>query len=263
MSPSQLSPDLLVPVGKTLLLGTFAHCLVRSMRGTFDLHLAFERLILAFLALSFFKSGGSVLLSVSSELSDAIQRLSDRSDLKKIILEAFKNASKDSVGDGGNPFLTIPAVLEQAWRSGVWGVLSAVVDWLFLIVSFLLESAREVFWALLLFLFPISCGVYPIFPRLMTNLTLYGIELALWFPVLAIVEIATGIVARSAMEKTWSFGIYVVAVELLTIILILLIPSVTHKFLSGAFAGDFESQAGLIRTAKRVAMMAKSWGTRS
>jgi len=263
MTPNPLTADLLVPVGRTLLLGTFAHCLVRSMRGTFDLHLAFERLILAFLALSFFKAGGTLLLDVSTELSDAIHRLSDRNDLKAIVLEAFKNASKDPGVDGGNTLLKVPAMLEQAWRSGVWGVLSAVVDWLFLIVSFLLESAREVFWTLLLFLFPISCGVYPIFPRLMTNLTLYGLELALWFPVLSIVEIATGIVARSAMQKTWSFGIYVVAVELLSIILILLIPSVTHKFLSGAFAGDFESQAGLIRTAKRVAMMAKSWGTRS
>ncbi len=260
---TELTPDLLVPVGRTLLLGSFAFCLLRSIRGGFDLPLAFERLILGFLALAFFNSGSAVLLTISSELSEAIHRLGDRHELKAMVLEAFRNASKEPPSGGGNTSINLPAVLEQAWRTGVWGIMSTIVDWIFLMVTFLLESAREVFWKLLLFLFPVSCGVYPIFPRMMTNLTFHALELALWFPVLALVEIATGIVARSAMAKTGSWGLYVVAVELLAIILILLIPSVTHKFLSGAFAGDFESQASLIRTAKRAVFVAKSWGTRT
>ncbi|MEK6578732.1 MAG: hypothetical protein AABZ55_05850 [Bdellovibrionota bacterium] len=255
-----ISPDVLLPWGKTLLLASFSFCLIRSMRGLSDLHTAFERLAIGFLALLFFKDAGLLLNNLSQELSDHISNLGNQIDLKAIILEAFKKARVEPTAGGGSTVFNIPALLEQAWRTGVWGIMGAIVDWAFIIASFLLESAKDVLWSLLLFLFPLACGIYPLTPRLLTNLAIYAIELALWFPILSAVEAATGEVARHYMSKSGSLGLYVVAVELLAVILIFHIPTITHRFLSGAFAGDFDTQANLIQTAKKAAMIAKSWG---
>lgn len=254
-----LSPEILIQVSKILLMASFAVCLVRAMRGVFDLHLAFERLVVGVLLLLFFQSGAEVLLRISNELSAAISNLNGSEDLKTLILSSFKKAAQEPGPGGEATIFNIPAVLEQSLRTGVWGILSLIVDWIFLMVSFLLESAREVFWSILVFLFPLACGVYPIFPRMVSNAILYAIELVLWLPMLGLVDRVTTHVAREFMTRPGSLGMTVIAVELLAIILILLIPSVTHKFLSGAFAGDFDSQASLIRMAKSAVGVAKGW----
>ena len=266
MSSAQTGIDLaiLVPVGQTLLLGTFGIALVKSMRGTFDLYLTFERVIVAFLALTFFRSAAAGLLSMADAMAIAIRNYGQQEELKTVILTALKKAAAEPAPGGGPTYgVNLPAIFEQAWRSGIWGALSTIVDWIFLIVAFLLESARAVLWKLFLVLFPVACGVYPITPKMLSNLAIYAVELALWFPVLAIVDLATGVVAKEAMAKSGSWGLAVVAVELLAVILILLIPSLTHKFLAGAFSADFDSQASLIRTAKKAVFVAKSWGMRS
>jgi hypothetical protein len=131
--------------------------------------------------------------------------------------------------------------------------MTALVEGVFLIVSFVLECAQEVLWKLLLLLFPLAAGVYPVFPRMMTNLAVYAVELSFWFPMLCLVELATGSVARKHMVQAGSWGLYVVAVQIIAIILIVLIPSITHRFLSGAFAGDFNSQTSIIVMLRRVA----------
>ncbi len=257
-----ISPDVLVPYGKVLLLGSLGYSLVQSMRGTHDFASVFERVTIGLIGILFFKSASDVLLKVSDELTGLISDLGSQQDLKALIFEALQKASKETPASGNSTSFNLPAVIEQAWRTGVWGVMAAIVDGVFLISSFVLECARDVFWKLLLFLFPVACGVYPIFPRMMLNQCLYAVELALWFPVLTLVQMTTGIVAQEYMQKSGSLGLYVVAVELLAILLILLIPSVTHRFLSGAFSGDFDSQAGLHRMATRAVVMVKTWGTK-
>jgi hypothetical protein len=233
------------------------------MRGTHDFASVFERVTIGLIGILFFQSAADVLLKISDDLTGVISELSSQQDLKTLILEALKKAADEVPASGSSTSFNLPSVIEQAWRTGVWGVMAAIVDGVFLISSFVLECAREVLWKLLLFLFPIACGVFPIFPRMMLNQCLYAVELALWFPILSLVQTTTGIVAQDYMQKSGSLGLYVVAVELLAIILILLIPSVTHRFLSGAFSGDFNSQAGLHRMATRAVVMVKSWGTKT
>ena len=46
MTSGTISPDFLIPCGRLLLGGSFAFCLLKAMRGNFDLHLSFERLVI-------------------------------------------------------------------------------------------------------------------------------------------------------------------------------------------------------------------------
>ncbi len=249
------TPTLLAPIGRSLLLGSFAFTLMQAMRGKFDLSLTFERLVIGMLAISFYYPGALSLESVSLQLSAFILSLGEKDDLKALILNAFKDAASAPPSGGGSTSFNIPALLEQAWRTGVWGVMTALVEGVFLIVSFVLECAREVLWKLTLILFPLAAGVYPVFPRMMGNLILYGVELSLWFPMLNLIEWMTAQVARSHLTQAGSLGLYIVAVEIIAILLIALIPSVTHRFLSGAFAGDFDSQRSLLVWARRGAQL--------
>ena len=257
--PPTLNTDALVGLGKVLLPGAFGCALVRAIRQRDELHSAVEGLVIGLCGLLFFKSAGDTLLSLSDCLTAAISGLGNQNDLRGFILDAFHKASQEPTGAGGSTSFNLPSVIEQAWRTGVWGVMTTIVDWVFLMASFVLESAKDVLWKMLLFLYPVTCGVYPIFPRMMQNLSAYAVELALWFPLLALIEIITSSVAREAMAKPQSLGLYVVSVELLAIILTLSIPSITHKFLSGAFSGDFESHSGVRGLATRAIMIAKSW----
>lgn len=243
MTPA-INPTALVPVGKVLLLGGFGYCLVRAMHGRIGLEDAFGRFIIGFLSIAIFTDVASSMDGISHQFSDMIRRLGDQDDLKKLILEAFKSASQEGNPNGG---FNIPAILEQAWRTGVWGIMSQIVDWVFLTASFLLECGHEVLWQLLLFLAPLAAGVFPIFPRILSNVALYAVELSLWFPFLALIEIVTGLVARQQMTKAGSWGLYVVAIEILAILLTLMIPSFTHRFLNGAFSGDLDSTVRIMR----------------
>ena len=246
MKTHTLDIGLLVPVADVLLLGTFGISLVKSMRGLTDLQTCIERLIVGFLGIVFFKQAATTLQTVSDSLTSQLMQLGDTGRLKAIVLEAFRSAAMDTP----NTRFDTPSFVEQAWRTGVWGVMTMIVDGTFLIVSFILECAREVLWNLLQVLFPIAAGLYPILPRILINLTIYSVELALWFPILCLVEMITGSVAQKYMTMNGSWGLYVIAIEVIAILLILLIPTLTHQFLGGAFSGDFETGAGIVRTAK-------------
>jgi hypothetical protein len=89
---------------------------------------------------------------------------------------------------------------------------------------------------------------------------LYAVELALWEPMLVAVKITTAEVARTEMVKAGSWGLYVVAVEVLSILLILGIPAVTHRFLASALSGDFDVHASMINSAKKAIFAVKTWG---
>ena len=261
MSTLGVTPELLVPTGKALLLGAFGVQLVHATRGSSSLSGAFEKLTVGFLALVFFQSGARGLDGLSNALTESIHRVANSEDLKAFVLEAFSQAAKESDASGVAPSLVnIPALVEQAWRTGVWGVMNAIIEGLFLIVSFILESAREVLWQLLLVLFPIAAGLYPVFPRLAGNLGIYAIELSLWNPTLALVEGVTAKVARGHLTESGSWGLTLIGVEVVACLLILSIPAVTHRFMSGAFAGDFDSQSSVFRWARTLAVRVRAKG---
>ena len=250
MKAHTLDIGLLVPVANAILLGTFGISLIKAMRGLTDLQTSFERLTIGFFGILFFKQAATTLQSVSDSLTSHLMQMGDPERLKAIVLDAFRKASEDTPRGHG---MNIPSMIEQAWRTGVWGVMTMIVDGTFLIASFILECAREVLWTLLQVLFPVAAALYPILPRILINMLVYSVELSLWFPILCLVEMITGSVAEKYMMKSGSWGLYVVAVEIIAILLILLIPTLTHRFLGGAFSGDFDSGGGLIRTAKKLA----------
>jgi hypothetical protein len=247
-----LQPTLLIPVGRTLLLGSFGVTLINAMRGKHDLALPFERLVLAFLALTFFDIGAFQLEAMGDLLTAMILKLGQKDDLRALLTDAFKQAAASPTADGGSTSFNLPAVIEQAWRTGVWGVMTATVEGTFLVVSFVLECMQEVLWKLLLFLFPIAAGMLPVFPRMLSNLVIYAVELTLWFPMLCLIEFVTGTVAKEHLTQSGSLGLFIVGVEIVAILLILLIPTVTHRFLSGAISGDFNSQSGVFVMVRKV-----------
>ena len=253
MNQTSISPDLLVPLGKIVLLGSFGFSLLQGTRGAQPLPVAFERLIIGFLGLMFFQSGAKAMDEMSSQLIVTIGRLGDHQNLKALLLDAFKKAANSPTAAGATTSFNIPEVLEQAWRTGVWGIMTSLVEGVFLISSFVLECAQEVLWSLVLLFFPLAAGLFPVFPKMMINLVLYAVELSFWFPMLCLVELATGSVAAKHMATAGSLGLYVVGVEIIAIILILFIPSLSHRFLSGAVSGDFNSHGGVILMVRKAA----------
>ena len=171
-----MKAELLVPAGRTLLLAAFGWTLLQSIRGRSDLQQPFERLVIGMLALSYYDTAAIWLDAVSAQLSASVMSMGRETDLKTLLLNAMQQASSAPTNSGGHTAFNLPAVLEQAWRAGVWGVMSAVVDGVFLVISFLLECTRDVLWQFLLLLFPLGAGLYPVFPHLMGGLSLYALE---------------------------------------------------------------------------------------
>lgn len=256
MTHSEISPTFFIPVGKAMLLGSFGFALNRSLRGDATTLDAFERLAIALIALASFQGLALGLDVISDQLTQSVSQLGNREDLKTLLLDAFKHSVNEPSSAGERTAFNIPAVLEQAWRTGVWGVMTALVEGTFLIVSFVLECAQEVLWKLLLLLFPLAAGVYPVFPRIMLSLAVYAVELSLWNPMLCLVQLVTGAVARQHMHAAGSWGLYIVAVQVIAILLIGLIPSITHQFMGGALSGDFNSQSNVLQMLKRVTLRA-------
>ena len=250
----------LVLPGEILLYGGFGLLLFRTIQGRSDLEVPFERVVIGFIAIHYYPMASEWLTTVSALLTSAITKLGDRDDLKQFVLESIKEAANtafDSNSSSNGAY--IAGALTQALRTGVWGVMSAVVDAIFLITTFLLNSAHETLWAILLFLFPVTCGLYPVAPRLFGNLSLYAIELSLWSPMLAMIELITSQVARKQSLNTESLGLTVVAAEILAVGLILSIPAITHRFLSGAFSGDFDSHVRFKNIWKKFGGVSRLW----
>ncbi|MBY0472103.1 hypothetical protein K2X30_13130 [bacterium] len=248
-----------VPIGRTLLLGAFAFSLFRSLKGESDLAEAFEGLVVGLLAITFFSPACDMVVYLSDLLSKFIDGFGNDQDLRALIAESFKKAAEEPV-NGSPVSINIPAILEQAWRTGVWGIMGLVVDWVFLLAAFLLECAQKVLWILLLFFIPISGGLFPAFPKLLTSAALYAIEISLWLPVLKLINIATSSVARDMMQKAGSWGLYIVAIELLAIILTLRVPNITHRLLRGALEGDLGTHSELWNYYKRSASFGRFRG---
>jgi len=233
-----MTPEVLVPAAKALLIGTFAVGLVNALRESEELPSIFEKFAIGFLSLLFFQGALGSIYSLGGELSEFISQQGDTESLKELVLGALSSAAKLPAASGSQTSFNIPAVVEQVWRLGVWGIVSQIVDFFFILSSFLIESARSVFWQVLLFLFPLACAVYPVFSRILKNLSVFAVEISLWDAVLRMIQITTGSVAKSGLIKDGSLGLSVVAVELVAIVLTLSIPPITHRIVGGALNAD-------------------------
>ena len=253
MSTSGSSPALFVPAGKALLLAGLGYQLLITARGTGSFTSGIERTVGGLVILLFFESGADRLLELSELIRAAIVRHAGSEDIKTLVLESFKSAARS--GSNGSIFssVNVSALIEQAWRTGVWGAMSTVVDGLFLLVGFILESAFEVIWTLLLVLFPLAAGVFPLVPAIARNMATYAVELALWRPMLELIESVAAKVARTHMQAQGEWGLSILATEVVSCILILSIPLIAHRFVSAGLSGDFASQAGIFRHFKTLA----------
>lgn len=256
MESFQSTSSLLISWGKILLLGAFSFSMIQAMRGEKGLSECFERLCISMIFFVFYISWSETLEKMSIQMTNQLGNFQQQDSLKKLIFDSLKQASHTPTLSGETSF-NIPAIIEQVWRTGVWGIMSSIVEFVFLLTDLLIECARVTLWKLVLLLFPLACGVYPVMPRIMINFILYLFELALWAPILSIIRTTTAFVAKDYLNKDGSLGLYVIGIELIAIILLLSVPAITHKLLSGAIAGDFGAQSGMLSYGTRALSVLK------
>jgi hypothetical protein len=226
---STFNVGILLPVGRILLLGAFAYILVRNLRDDEELSESIEALVVGFLALIFFREGAALLSKVSGEMVSYLEAAGGGASVMGQLTASLETAHKDTRTSQNT--LTYINTL----KGGVWGTLIVISQFIFMCVEGLLIAAQKVLWNLLLTLTPIAAGLYPVFPSMLKSLSLYAIELSLWMPVLYLINHAAGTAISSPEVAQAPFGLGVVITELLVIVLLLYVPSVTHRFMSGAF----------------------------
>jgi len=257
MSTGGISPALFVPAGKAILLAGIGYQFLQAARGANSFTSGIERTVGGLVLLLFFEAGGNHLLELSDLLRGVIARQAGSEDIKALVLESFKSAAKSGSDGSLLTSVNVSALIEQAWRTGVWGAMSTIVDGLFLLVGFILESAFEVIWTLLLVLFPLAAGVFPLVPAIARNMATYAVELALWRPMLELIESVAAKVARTHMQAQGEWGLSILATEVVSCILILSIPLIAHRFVSAGLSGDFASQAGIFKHFRTLATSAR------
>jgi hypothetical protein len=220
-----------------LLTGTFGISIIVSIRKGESVHHAFEKLIVGYLAITFYADALQYLALLGKELESYFATLGSQDEVKAFVAKALYNAATTYTGASALPNNMMNYLL-QVFRTGVWGILSSITELLFVVVHFLLEVTRDALWQIIAVLFPLSAAMFPVAPKVLIAMSAVALELALWMPILTIINIATSAVARQYSTINSDFGFYVLALEVVTIFLTLKVPSFTHKMLSGSLAGD-------------------------
>lgn len=267
MIQGALTENLLIPSARALLLCTFGIGIIQALREGEELDGTFERLGFGFLCLMFYPSVMAGLLSLSGELSSVMEKMGPKEGLKDFVLDSliragsmspmlpgagWKQAVPQAIGVAKAAISNGVSFTTQAIRTGVWGVVASIADFCFLAAEFILECARDVLWQILLALFPIACGVFPALPRILENCFVFAVEIALWIPMLKLVDSITSRVARQYVLIPESLGLYVVAVEIVAIALTLLIPSIAHKAVHGALSADLGASSSVMGHVRRI-----------
>lgn len=248
---------LLLPAGKIILLGCSGYSVFQAVRGASEPVAVVETLVVAFVGLTFYAELLNGLQAVSESLVGYLSKAGDAGSLKDFILSALANAADATTSSGDKTSFNIPAVVEQVFRLGVWGVMTSIVECVFLLADFIIQASQAVLWNLMTFLAPIACALLPLTSRIATGLATYAVELSLWKPLLILIQIFTSSAARKMAAVDGGWGLSVVAVELVAILLILSVPAIAHRFLSGAFAADFGAGEKLRDQGTRAVVWAK------
>ena len=248
MSSSAFSINLLQPVGRILLLGTIGYAIYRVIEGEYEFEEAIQGAVVGFLGLWFYQDGFAVLGSVSEQLINFFGDHMDRRSMSDQLLAAIQKSA--GVQSGGLP--STGEMFSQLWRAGVWGVVSSVIELIFLISDYIIVVSQKVLSKQVILFFPIACGLYPVFPGIFSNLALYAVELSLWRPMLVIIHEITAMVSQDYLANDPTHGLQIVAVELVAIYLIFSIPRTTHGVMNGALSGDLGTSGGFIHASKRV-----------
>jgi hypothetical protein len=233
-----LAKDILSRPAQFLLLGAFGVALILAIRRGEGIATAFERYAVGFFAVLFYPEALKILFQLGGELDQFLSGLGDREGLNMYVARALMQSATHFGSDVAAAPLNMLQYLTQILRTGVWGVLSSITELVFLLARFLLEVSRDALWQILFVLFPMGASLYPVFPKILGGMALLAVELCLWIPVLTIVNVTTSLLAREYATNADDVGFYVLACELVAIILTLSIPAFVHKMLSGALTGD-------------------------
>lgn len=245
---SAVSPELLIPVGRMLLLGTSGYAIYQVVRGEYEFEDAIIGIVVGVVGIELFQDGFHILQSLSGSLETFLMAHLNRDSLKEQLLAAIR--SSPSAAAGRLP--TEGEFFGQIWRAGLWGAISSIVDLLFILADILIEASQKVFFNLILLIFPLGCGLFPLFPGILSNMVVYAIELSFWRPMIILVHQVTSSVGRDYMANDSTQGLKIVAVEVVAVLLILSIPAVTHKVMSGALSGDFGSSGSMVRVGRKL-----------
>jgi len=247
VSSSAFSINLLQPVGRILLLGTIGYAIYRVIEGEYEFEEAITGAVIGFLGLWFYTDGFNVLNSISEQL---ITFLGDHMDHRTLTEQLIGAIQKSPSAQSGN-LPSVGEVFGQMWRAGVWGVVSSLIELVFLISDYVIVVSQKVLSKQVILFFPIACGLYPVFPGVFSNLALYAVELSLWRPMLVIIHEITAMVSQDYLANDPTQGLQIIAVELVAIYLILSIPRTTHSVMNGALSGDLGTSGGFIHASKK------------
>lgn len=233
-----LAKDILSRPAQFLLLASFGTALVLALRRGEGLSTAFERYAVGFFAILFYTDALRLLFQLGGQLDQFFGGLGDREGLQQYVARSLMQSATTFGTDAAAAPMNMAHYLAQIFRTGVWGVVASITELVFLIARFLLEVSRDALWQILFVLFPMGAAMFPVFPRILGGMALLTVELVLWLPVLTIVNVTTSLLAREYATKTTDVGFYVLACEVIAVILTLSIPAFVHKMLSGALTGD-------------------------
>lgn len=236
-----LFAPILLGSGKILLLGSSVISLGLAISRHDSVERPMMRLIACTFLFFFFGFAFSALFGLSEELTHFFESLGNRDGLKDLILEALRRESAAPGPDGSATKFNLPAAIEQIWRTGVWGVVSVLSECFFLLSSLLLEIGREITLQLIWILYPLLIGVGPLFPGVTTQFLVQVFCVSLWWPLFTLITVTTSVIARHYMAHTHSWGLAILALELIACLMTCAVPMIASRLVSGAIAQTHQS----------------------
>lgn len=176
------------------------------------------------------------LFALSDDLTKFFEQLGSRDGLKELIADALKRASTMPSADGSGSRFNLPGAIEQIWRTGVWGVVSVLAECFFLLSSLLLEIGREISYQLIWILYPLLIGVAPLFPSVTGHFLVHTLCVALWWPLFTLITVVTSIIARHYMANTNSWGLAILALEVIACLMTCAVPMIASRLVQGAIS---------------------------
>jgi len=245
---SEFSAEIFLPVSRIIVAGAIAYSALKTIQGSERVEYFTLSCIISLLGIAFYQSYFSTLESISSSFELFIQSAGKGESVFKVLARMWAHAdSTHSMPDfsdpqGGN---SIASALKFAAtiKTGVWGVITMVIEFLFIILSEVLVALSTTLLKVVELLFPLGAALFAARPEILKNLALYSVELSLWVPCLSLIRGIVGIVSKKFLEAESGFGdsdlgLKMIAVQLSAIILFASIPKFVHSVCSGSISGD-------------------------
>jgi hypothetical protein len=231
----QLPKHFLLSVGGLILPAAAGWSIIQALGNKDSLRQSITLFFVGALALTFYDAGFELLKQLGDILEKDIQKLGNPNILKNLVWKSISTAAGEPDAAGDIPSIAnLPAIGEQVFRTGVWGIASTMGDFFFLLSELFIEVRRDVLLTLIHIFFPIFCGFLPLFPSLLKSATLQVVEMALWGPCLLMIQLITSDLAPIFLQRSGSLGMPIIALEIVSVLLVLSIPTTVNKLLQGA-----------------------------